>query len=145
MAANDEDESTAVIVGVLAGIVLAVVAVTYGASAGKNVQPKAKPVAEQAEIAPVGEALAKVYFAVGAAALDEGPRSRSTSAPTGRDRHRSGSPTTAPNAPVTRGSRRRSALANSRPLVNTQRATASAAADSRPLNPRPASDTRLPS
>ena len=71
MAANDEDESTAVIVGVLAGIVLAVVAVTYGASAGKNVQPKPKPVAEQAEIAPVGEALAKVYFAVGAAALDE--------------------------------------------------------------------------
>jgi len=71
MAANDEDESTAVIVGVLAGIVLAVVAVSYGASAGKNVQPKAKPVAEQAEIAPVGEALAKVYFAVGAAALDD--------------------------------------------------------------------------
>jgi hypothetical protein len=38
MAANDEDESTAVIVGVLAGIVLAVVAVVYGASAGKNVR-----------------------------------------------------------------------------------------------------------
>lgn len=72
MAANDEDESTAVIVGVLAGIVLAVVAVVYGASAGKNAQPAAAPVmAEQAEIAPVGEALAKVYFAVGAAALDD--------------------------------------------------------------------------
>ncbi len=40
-----------------AGIVLAVVAVVYGASAGKNVQAKAKAVAEQAEIAPVGEAL----------------------------------------------------------------------------------------
>ncbi len=71
MAANDDDESTAVIVGVLAGIVLAVVAVVYGASAGKGYKPVAAPVAEQAEIAPVGEALAKVYFAVGAAALDE--------------------------------------------------------------------------
>lgn len=71
MAANDEDESTAVIVGVLAGIVLAVVAVVYGASAGKGYKPAAAPVAEQAEIAPVGEALAKVYFAVGAAALDD--------------------------------------------------------------------------
>lgn len=71
MAANDDDESTAVIVGVLAGIVLAVVAVVYAAGAGKYVQPTSKPVAEQAEIAPVGEALAKVYFAVGAAALNE--------------------------------------------------------------------------
>jgi outer membrane protein OmpA-like peptidoglycan-associated protein len=70
MAANDDDESTAVIVGVLAGIVLAVVAVVYGASAGKGYKPAA-PVTEQAEIAPVGEALAKVYFAVGAAALDD--------------------------------------------------------------------------
>ncbi|MBK7648300.1 MAG: OmpA family protein [Betaproteobacteria bacterium] len=71
MAANDEDESTAVIVGVLAGIVLAVVAVVYGASAGKNVKPAATHVVEQAEIAPVGDALAKIYFAVGAATLDE--------------------------------------------------------------------------
>lgn len=71
MAANDEDESTAVIVGVLAGIVLAIVAVVFGASAGKNVQATTKPVAEQGEIAPVGEALAKVYFALGAAVLDE--------------------------------------------------------------------------
>ncbi|WP_265942691.1 OmpA family protein [Dechloromonas sp. A34] len=71
MAANDDDESTAVIVGVLAGIMLAVVAVVYGASAGKYVQPAAKSAAEQADIAPVGEALVKVYFAVGAAALDE--------------------------------------------------------------------------
>ena len=70
MAANDDDESTAVIVGVLAGIVLAVVAVVYGASAGKGYKPAAQ-VAQQAEIAPVGEALAKVYFAVGAAALDD--------------------------------------------------------------------------
>jgi len=69
MAANDDDESTAVIVGVLAGIVLAVVAVVYGASAGKGYKPATAPVA--AEIAPVGEALAKVYFAIGKAELDE--------------------------------------------------------------------------
>jgi outer membrane protein OmpA-like peptidoglycan-associated protein len=76
MAANDEDESTAVIVGVLAGIVLAVVAVVYGASAGKNVQPPEALVAEQpAEIEPVGEALAKVYFAVGAATLSDADKS----------------------------------------------------------------------
>lgn len=72
MAANDDDESTAVIVGVLAGIMLAVVAVIYGASAGKGVKPAAAPMAAgQAEIAPVGEALAKVYFGVGKAELDE--------------------------------------------------------------------------
>ena len=67
MAANDDDESMAVIVGVLAGIVLAVVAVVFGASAGKGTQPTAAVKMEQAEIAPVGDALAKVYFAVGAA------------------------------------------------------------------------------
>lgn len=71
MAANDDDESMAVIVGVLAGIVLAVVAVVYGASAGKGIKPAAAPVVEQAEIAPVGEALAKVYFAVGASTLSD--------------------------------------------------------------------------
>lgn len=73
MAANDEDESTAVIVGVLAGIVLAVVAVVYGAGAGKAVKPKAaQPVAQatgDSEIAPVGDALVKVFFAVDSATL----------------------------------------------------------------------------
>lgn len=70
MAANDEDESTAVVVGVLAGIALAVIAVIYGASAGKLALPDAKaPMEQAADIAPVGEALAKVYFAVGSAAL----------------------------------------------------------------------------
>lgn len=75
MAANDEDESTAVIVGVLAGIVLAVVAVIFGASAGKSAQATAKPLAGQAEITPVGEPLAKVYFALGAAVLDDADKS----------------------------------------------------------------------
>lgn len=72
MAANDEDESTAVVVGVLAGIALAVVAVIYGGSAGKLSIPVADASVEQtADIVPVGEALAKVYFAVGSAALSE--------------------------------------------------------------------------
>lgn len=72
MAANDDDESIAVIVGALAGIVLAVVAVVYGASTGKTFRPLAAPVVEQGEMAPVGEALAKVYFAIGSAALSDG-------------------------------------------------------------------------
>lgn len=74
MAANDDDESTAVIVGVLAGIALAVLAVVYAGSAGKAVKPKAAAavaqVAEEPEIAPVGEALVKVFFAVDSATLN---------------------------------------------------------------------------
>ena len=51
MAANDDDESTAVIVGVLAGIALAVVAVVYAGKATKTpVAPKA-PAVEVVEIA----------------------------------------------------------------------------------------------
>lgn len=73
MAANDDDESTAVIAGVLAGIALAVVAVVYGGSAAKAVKPAAPVAAVQAveepEIAPVGEALVKVFFAVDSATL----------------------------------------------------------------------------
>lgn len=73
MAANDDDESTAVIAGVLAGIALAVVAVVYGGSSAKAVKPAAPVAAVQAageaEIAPVGEALVKVFFAVDSATL----------------------------------------------------------------------------
>ena len=75
MASSEEEESTAVVAGVLGGIVLAVVAVVYGASAGKAaVKPAAAPVvaqavAEEPEIAPVGEALVKVFFAVDSATL----------------------------------------------------------------------------
>ena len=75
MASSEEEESTAVVAGVLGGIVLAVVAVVYGASAGKAaVKPAAAPVVAQAvveepEIAPVGEALVKVFFAVDSATL----------------------------------------------------------------------------
>ncbi len=75
MASSEEEESSAVVVGVLAGIVLAVVGVVYGASAGKAaVKPAAAPavaqaVAEEPEIAPVGEALVKVFFAADSATL----------------------------------------------------------------------------
>lgn len=71
MAANDDDESTAVIVGVLAGIALAVTAVVFSGNSMKFSSISKTPTVEVAEIAPVGEALAKVYFAVGAAALDD--------------------------------------------------------------------------
>ena len=69
MAANDDDENTAVFVGALAGIMLAAAAAIYGASAGKGAVTPQTPVVE-GEIAPVGDALAKVYFAVGKAQLD---------------------------------------------------------------------------
>lgn len=53
MAANDDDESTAVIVGVLAGIALAVVAVVYSGSSKVTKVAKA-PAFEVVEIAPQG-------------------------------------------------------------------------------------------
>ncbi len=69
MAANDDDESTAVFIGALAGIMLAAGGAIFAAGAGK--MPASAPVAAQeAEVAPVGDALAKVYFAVGKAELD---------------------------------------------------------------------------
>ncbi len=74
MASSEEEESSAVVVGVLGGIALAVVAVVYGASAGKAAVKPVVPVVAQAaveepEIAPVGEALVKVFFAVDSATL----------------------------------------------------------------------------
>ena len=70
MAANDDDESTAVIVGVLAGIALAVVAVVYSGSSKVPKVAKA-PAFQVVEIAPQGEPLAKVYFAVSEAKLTD--------------------------------------------------------------------------
>ena len=75
MAENDDDESLGVIVGVLAlvGLVVAfVIAVAYGASSGQTVAPQTAAVAhaaEEPEIAPVGEALVKVFFAVDSSTL----------------------------------------------------------------------------
>lgn len=71
MAANDEDESTAVIVGVFAAILLAVVAITIGAGAAKP--GRAAPAVEvvATDLAPMGEALAKVYFGIGQSTLED--------------------------------------------------------------------------
>ena len=71
MAANDDDESTAVIVGVLAGIALAVVAVVYSGNSTKVTSVAKAPAFEVVEIAPQGEPLAKVYFAVSEAKLTD--------------------------------------------------------------------------
>jgi outer membrane protein OmpA-like peptidoglycan-associated protein len=70
MSANDDEESTAVIVGVLAGIALAVVAVVYSGSS-KVTKVAKSPAFEVVEIAPQGEPLAKVYFAVSEAKLTD--------------------------------------------------------------------------
>lgn len=71
MAANDDDESTAVIVGVLAGIALAVMAVVYSGSSAKAPKLAKAPAVEVVDIVAVGEPVAKVYFAVSEAKLGE--------------------------------------------------------------------------
>lgn len=64
MATNDnEDEVAGVVAGVVGGIALLVFAVIYGGGFSKH------PPVTVAEIMPVGEALAKVYFGVDDAAL----------------------------------------------------------------------------
>ncbi len=64
MATNDdEDEVAGVVAGVVGGIALCVVAVLYGGGFSKY------PPVAVAEIMPVGDALAKVYFGVDDAAL----------------------------------------------------------------------------
>ena len=71
MAANDDDESTAVVVGVLAGIALAVVAVVYSGSSVKAPTLAKAPTVEMVDIVAVGEPVAKVYFAVSESKLGE--------------------------------------------------------------------------
>lgn len=70
MSDQDDNDTLGVVLGVLAGVILGVVALVFGLGAWKATQVTAAPVAV-AEIAPVGEALAKVYFAVGEATLNE--------------------------------------------------------------------------
>lgn len=73
MSDNDDNETQGVVFGVLAGVIFGIIALVAGLGMWKASQPTAPvaPVAADAEIAPVGEALAKVYFAVGKAELDE--------------------------------------------------------------------------
>lgn len=70
MATNDEGEDIGVVVGALFGFFVLV----FGVAMWKSTPPPAAPAAAvttEAEIAPVGDALAKVYFAVGQAALND--------------------------------------------------------------------------
>jgi len=74
---QDENETQGVVFGVLAGVIFGVIALVVGLGvwkAGLAAAPAAATmmVAEESDIAPVGEALAKVYFAVGSAQLGEG-------------------------------------------------------------------------
>lgn len=71
MSDNDDNETQGVVFGVLAGVILGVIALVAGLGMWKSSQSAAAPTAAVAEIAPIGEALAKVYFAVGSAALNE--------------------------------------------------------------------------
>ena len=71
MATNDEGEDIGVIVGALFGVFVLVFGISMWKSMPAPVAVKA-PVAAEAEIAPVGEALAKIYFAVGQSALSAG-------------------------------------------------------------------------
>ena len=74
MSDNDDNETQGVVFGVLAGVIFGIIALVAGLGMWKASQPAApaaQVAAAEAEIAPVGEALAKVYFAVGKAELDE--------------------------------------------------------------------------
>lgn len=73
MSSQDENETQGVVFGVLAGVIFGVIALVAGLGVWKAKQsaPVAM-VAAESDIAPVGEALAKVYFAVGSAALGDG-------------------------------------------------------------------------
>ena len=82
---QDENETQGVVFGVLAGVIFGVIALVIGLGIWKSNQ-SATPVApvaavavtaavavsDQSDIAPVGEALAKIYFPVGSAALNAG-------------------------------------------------------------------------
>lgn len=65
MSDNDDNETQGVVFGVLAGVIFGIIALVAGLGMWKASQPAA-PVAQlataEAEIAPVGEALAKVYL-----------------------------------------------------------------------------------
>ncbi len=76
MASNDEGEDIGVIVGALFGVFVLVFGISMWKSTPAPVAPKASMAVAVAatvepEIAPVGEALAKIYFAVGQSSLNE--------------------------------------------------------------------------
>lgn len=73
MSSQDENETQGVVFGVLAGVIFGVIALVAGLGVWKaNQSLPAVALVAEGDIAPVGEALAKVYFAVGSAALGDG-------------------------------------------------------------------------
>lgn len=73
MSDQDDNETQGVVFGVLAAVVLGVIALVSGVAIWKTAQtsqPTAIVAEAEAEVEPVGEALAKVYFAVGEAKLN---------------------------------------------------------------------------
>ena len=74
MSDNDDNETQGVVFGVLAGVIFGIIALVAGLGMWKASQPAApaaQVAAAEPDIAPIGDALAKVYFAVGKAELDE--------------------------------------------------------------------------
>lgn len=69
MSDNDDNETQGIVFAVLAGVILGVIALVAGLGMWKASQSAAP--AAVAEIAPVGEPMAKVYFAIGEAKLNE--------------------------------------------------------------------------
>lgn len=72
MSDQDDTETQGVVFGVLAGVIFGVIALVAGLGVWKANQaaaPVAAVVAGDSDIAPVGEALAKVFFEVGSATL----------------------------------------------------------------------------
>ena len=80
MSDMDDNETQGVVFGVLAGVILGVIALVAGLGIWKVSQPTSVPVptavveAVEVDIAPQGEALAKVYFEIGEAAFKEADR-----------------------------------------------------------------------
>lgn len=77
MSDQDENETLAPVFGVLAGVILGVIALVAGIGiwkvnqAGESAKPAIVAKSGETDIAPVGDALAKLYFAVGKAELEE--------------------------------------------------------------------------
>ena len=80
MSDQDENETLAPVFGVLAGVILGVIALVAGIGiwkvnqAGESAKPVIVAKSGETDIAPVGDALAKLYFAVGKAELEEGDK-----------------------------------------------------------------------
>lgn len=78
MSDQDDNETQGVVFGVLAAVIFGVIALIAGLGVWKSTQ-QAAPVAvvahaDESDIAAVGDALAKVYFGLGEAAMNDADR-----------------------------------------------------------------------